>query len=545
MIALRPYQLNGVEQTRAQIRAGRRRILLVCPTGGGKTVIAAHIVSSAIQRGTRVLFVAHRRELIKQTLDKLVRNGIPPELVGIIMAGVSGNTALSLVDDSDQDCWTRYARRRPTAPVQIASIDTLRNRAKPPTDLVIVDEAHRALARSYRDLQAEYPQAVHLGLTATPYRADGKGLGEVYDELVPIATPRALIDDGFLVEPRVFTVPAKDLPDLSGVKVKGGDYDETALAIAVDQAGLVGNIVEHWHKLAYGVRTVVFAVSVAHSKNIAERFRAAGVAAEHLDGETPTAERDAILARLERGETTVVVNCGVLCEGWDQPAVKCCILARPTKSTALYLQQAGRILRPFEGQSAVILDHAGCAIEHGLPQDDREYALHSARRSRTTKSVTPIRTCESCYAVLPAATRVCPECLFVFDTGEGKEQPEEQEGQLIEVRPATVDEKRLEWERLCALAQDRGYKAGWVFHRYREKFGVNPPTSWKMPELERREYSEEEKDQEYQRLLSLSRQRGYKLGWVFKTYQAKFGEAPRVTSMPAHEPNEEVVPWSL
>ncbi|MBL8718121.1 MAG: hypothetical protein JNL79_19225 [Myxococcales bacterium] len=164
---------------------------------------------------------------------------------------------------------------------------------------------------------------------------------------------------GFLVEPRVFTVPAHALPDLSTVKVRGGDYDERELADAVDRRQLVGNIVEHWRKHADGVRTVVFAVSIAHSKHIVERFQEAGVRAEHLDGGTPMLERDAILARLDRGETQVVGSIGTLCEGTDIPSVKCAILARPTKSTGLYLQQAGRILRPYQDQPAVILDHAG------------------------------------------------------------------------------------------------------------------------------------------------------------------------------------------
>ena len=186
------------------------------------------------------------------------------------------------------------------------AIDTLRHRAKPLADLVIVDEAHRALAKSYREVAAAYPDAVHLGLSATPYRADGQGLGDAYDDLVVVSTPAQLIAEGFLVEPRVFTVRPSELPDLSGVRTRRGDYDERALAAAVDRQPLVGNIVEHWQRLADGRRTVAFAVSVEHSRHIAERFREAGIAAEHLDGTTTPLERDAILRRLERGETRVV-----------------------------------------------------------------------------------------------------------------------------------------------------------------------------------------------------------------------------------------------
>ena len=197
----------------------------------------------------------------------------------------------------------------------------------------------------------------------------------------------------------------------------------------------------------------------------------AGVAAEHLDGATPTEERDAILARLETGETRVVANCGVLCEGWDQPAVKCAILARPTRSTGLYLQQAGRILRPWNGQRAIILDHGGCVLEHGLPQDDRNFSLQGTKKKRNGKVSAPVRTCPSCFAVLPLCTRVCPECDTVLI--EQAEVPTEREGTLVEVHPD--DLKRIELERLRSIADERGYKPGWVYYRFKEKFGEAPP----------------------------------------------------------------------
>jgi superfamily II DNA or RNA helicase len=414
-VCLRPYQLDAIDRVRARVRAGSRRVLLVLATGGGKTLIASHIIASAVARGSRVLFLAHRRELVNQAYRKLLDQGLPEDHVGVLMA-------------SDP-------RRRPAAAVQVASIDTLRNRAKPPAELVFVDEAHRACAKSYRRIAAEYPAAVHLGLTATPYRADGQGLKDAYDELVVVASPRELIAQGFLVEPRVFTVPTEALPDLSDVRVTGGDYDEAQLADAVDRQALVGNIVDHWLQHASGLRTVVFAVSIAHSQHIAERFRQAGVAAEHLDGTTPLPERDAILARLEAGTTQVVSNCSCLAEGWDQPSVKCAVLARPTKAPGLYLQQAGRILRPWEGVRAIILDHGGCALEHGLPQDDREFSLEGAKKKRLKKAlvVPTTKLCPSCFAVLPPGTNLCPEC--------GAELPEtavphEAEGQLVEVSAA-------------------------------------------------------------------------------------------------------------
>ena len=453
-VRLRPYQEEAVARLRELVRGGTRRILIAAATGSGKTSVAGHLIIRAAEKGHRSLFIAHRRELINQAYGRLVQMGLPEEQVGVIMA--------------------RDPRWRPVAAVQVASIDTLRNRAKPRADLVFVDEAHRASARSYRDLSSHYPDALHIGLTATPYRADGRGLGDIYDHLVQVSSLQALIHQGYLVGPRVFTVPPDALPDLTAVRVRRGDYHEAELADAVDRQALVGNIVEHWQRHAQGLRTVAFAVSVKHSMHIAEQFRQAGVPAEHLDGTTPLEERDQILARLDAGETLVVSNVGVLCEGFDMPSVKCAILARPTKSTGLYLQQAGRILRPWGGLQAVILDHAGCAIEHGLPQEDRELTLEETReRGKCTRTGPPLKTCEQCYAVLHPATRQCPECGFIFLPP--RDVPAEYHGELVEVRPGSPQEKRIYWEKLCAKARAQGFKPGWAYHRFRERFGERPP----------------------------------------------------------------------
>lgn len=523
MIALRPYQLDAVEQVRAQVRAGVRRVLMVLPTGGGKTSCAAHMMARTVASGGHALFVAHRRELINQCYGRLVEAGIEEAQIGVVMAA--------------------DPRRRAGAPVQVASLDSLRHRARPRADLVIVDEAHRALAKSYRDLAAAYPKAIHIGLTATPYCAGGRGLGDAYDALVVVATPKQLIAAGYLVEPLVFTVPETDRPDLSGVRVRGGDYDENALAEAVNRRVLVGNIVEHWTRRAGGVRTVVFAVSIEHSRHLTERFVDAGVPAEHLDGATPAAERDAILARLERGVTRVVSNVGVLCEGWDQPSVKCCVLARPTKSTGLYLQQAGRVLRPWThpvtglAPRALLLDHAGCALEHGLPQDDREFSLEEEPRKKRGAASAPPRAlaCGQCSAVLAPNVATCPECGLRLREDEPPAVPVEVDAELIELPEAALERWRAEWDELCATANERGYREGWAYHRFRERFGVPPPKSFRFRRRERAasDFTAEEKRAYFRKLEEVARERGYARGYVFVRYRAKFGEAPELETSPA------------
>lgn len=456
-VCLRPYQTDSIARLDDAIARGVRRIVVVAPTGSGKSVIAAQFVVREVRAGRRVLLLAHRRELIYQLVAKLLDAGLDESEVGVIM----GNDP----------------RRRPDAPVQVASVDTLRRRPLPPADVVIVDECHRAIARSHSSIIERFAHALHIGFTATPYRGDGRGLREQYDEMIIVATPRVLIADGFIVEPRVFTIPPGAMPDLRGVRVRGGDYDERALGEAMNQTRLVGKLVDHWLRLANNERTVVFAVNVAHSKHIAEQFLAAGVATEHVDGTTPPAERDAILARIASGETRVLCSCMLVSEGFDCPPIKCAILARPTKSLTLYIQQAGRILRPWEGHGALILDHAGCVLEHGLPHEDRVLSLDGVeKRPKPDDRIVSERRCPECQTLTRAP--LCPKCGFVF--APRVPLPEEIDGGLVDF--SGDHPHRALWDALCAEAIARGYKPGWVFHRFVEQAGQKPPSQFRVPD---------------------------------------------------------------
>lgn len=424
-ISLRPYQTSALAEIETH-RAPGARILCVAPTGAGKTTIFCQLALDELARGGRVLVVAHRTELIEQAFGRLVVSGVPEHAVGVLMAdGVITHP----VSGQREHC------ARPRAPVQVASIDTLRERLKRTPailegiTLVIIDECHRALAKSYRAVFDALPRAVHIGFTATPYRGDGRGLGDVYQVLVVVTTPKALMADRFLSEPRVYSHPHR--ADLTAVKTVAGDYDEEQLAEACNKRELVGSIVEHWREHLAGVRTVAFAVNVAHSKHIVEQFQGAGVPAEHLDGTTHPVERKAILARIDRGETLVVSNCNVLTEGWDQPSVKGCILARPTKSRAIFVQQAGRVLRPYEDITPVILDHAGCVLEHDLPHADWEITL-DGKKKRAKQSVS-IKECPRCFGAIPSVAKVCSYCGHVFETTRSDDGDElaERDGRLV------------------------------------------------------------------------------------------------------------------
>jgi superfamily II DNA or RNA helicase len=363
---LRPYQATVIEKIADAIAEGRRRLLVVAPTGAGKTVIAAAIAAAEVGRRGRVLVWAHRRELVAQASGKLYAAGVDH---GIIQAGFA----------------PRLGER-----VQVASIQTLHARAVrtstielPDADLVIVDEAHHATAATYGRLLDAYPKATVIGITATPTRGDGRGLGDIFEVLIECPPVAELIDGRFLVGTTVY---APFLPDLSGVKVERGDYVERQLAERVDRPELVGDIVSHWHRLAEGRRTIVFASSVGHSVHLRDEFRRSSVLAEHIDGTTPTNIREGILSALAVGNVEVLTNYGVLTEGWDSPTVSCVVLARPTKHHGLFRQMVGRVLRPSPGKTdALVLDHAGAVFEHGFIEEPVTWTLSPSRRAESPK----------------------------------------------------------------------------------------------------------------------------------------------------------------
>jgi superfamily II DNA or RNA helicase len=268
-------------------------------------------------------------------------------------------------------------------------------------------------ARTYQEIIEAYPDVILLGATATPVRGDGLGLGNIFSAMVEGPQVAELIEQGHLVRSRVY---APVDPNLKGVETRQGDYVITQLSSRMNTDELVGDIVEHWHKYGERRRTVAFAVDVAHSVHIKDEFLRAGVRAEHIDGGTPKGERDDVLARLASGETELVSNCQVLTEGWDMPAVSCCILARPTKQMGFFRQMVGRVLRPAEGKpDAIIFDHSGAVFRHGLPEDHIEWtldtdchAVNPTHDKRQREVEHRLHECPSCKAVMTVPP--CSNC---------------------------------------------------------------------------------------------------------------------------------------
>jgi superfamily II DNA or RNA helicase len=328
MIELRPYQAAAIDDARAAYRAGHRAVLFQLPTGGGKTITASVVVQGAAAKQNCVWWLVHRRELAAQASRTFHELGIPH---GTVQSGFVSN---------------------PLASVQVTSIQTIVRRLEklPAPDLIVFDEAHHLGAASWEAIFDRFPKARVLGLTATPWRLDGQGLGRWFGHMVRGPSTADLIEQGSLSPYRLF---APATPDLSAVTTTAGDYQQSALAKAMDKPQIVGDAIGHYQRLCPGKRAVVFAAGVENSAKVAAQFNAVGIAAEHVDGSMTSEARDSAVARFRRGETLILCNSDLFGEGFDVPAIEAAILLRPTKSLSLHLQQVGRALRPAPGKDCL------------------------------------------------------------------------------------------------------------------------------------------------------------------------------------------------
>jgi DNA repair protein RadD len=470
---LRPYQSELYERAKAALRKGKRTVLIQAPTGAGKTVLIAHMLSNATKKGYRAWFVNHRRELIKQSVLTLTESaGLP---LGIVAAGFPGN---------------RHER------IQVCSVQTLSRRRHllPKPDLIIWDECHHCAAGSWDAIHADYPGAVHIGLTATPERLDGTGLSQWFEEIVTGPSVAQLIDQGYLSPYRLF---APGSVDLSAVHTVAGDYNKNELANAMAKSAVVGDALTHYQKYAMGRRAVVFMWSIESSIKIAQRFNEAGIPAAHLDGETDDITRDATIENFRSGKIKILSNVEIVSEGFDLPAIEAAFLLRPTRSLALFLQQCGRALRPFPGKNeALIFDHAGNCKLHGLPDDERQWSLDGRIKRKSKSEAAPVKQCPKCYAMLSAGAGTCKWCGFAFEvqaremneiSGELKELDLEEQRRIRKHEQAGAQSL----EDLIRIGQARGYRnperwANYVWKarqvkqaaREAERFAQQVPAGW-------------------------------------------------------------------
>lgn len=448
---LRPHQATAMTQLKASILAGNKRTVVQLPTGAGKTRLAAEIVNGALGKGNKVAFTVPAISLVDQTVASFENEGI--DCIGVMQAS--------------------HERTHYGMPVQICSLQTISARGWfPEVDVVIVDECHQ-MHKIVPKWMEHNPRATFVGLSATPW---ARGMAENWQNLIVPVRMQELIDAGYLSPFRVY---APSHPDLSGVRVKAGEYHEGDLAEVMGESTLVADIVHTWLKLANWQPTLVFAVDRAHAAKLQGEFAAAGVPMGYCDANVDLVERKVLFDRMARGEIAGIVNIGTLTTGVDAD-VRCIVLARPTKSEMLHTQIIGRGLRTAPGKTeCLILDHADNHARLGFVTDIHHPALLKGKernQTRKEKGEPMPKECSSCGTLKPAKVRECPSCGFI---PERQSEIEVEDGELVEVtkgkkRVHTAAEKQAFWSSLLFIARQRNRSRGWASHTYRDKFGVWP-----------------------------------------------------------------------
>lgn len=451
-IKLRPFQEDIINQVRDLMKSGIKSILIQAPCGAGKTVLTAYMMKSASEKNMQSWFIVHRRELLNQSTSTLNFVGVDH---GIVASGSHLDT-----DKSNYVCL-------------IGSLRSRKNKLKLPT-LIIHDECHHVAAKSWTDLFKEYPNAFHIGLTATPERTDGKGLKDYFSVMVNGPKYSWLIENNYLSKYRYF---APHDVDTSNLHIRMGDYDKSEINKLVNNNVVTGNAVTEYLKHCKDKRAIVFCASVEHSKSVSEEFNKRGVTSLHIDADTHQDIRDMAIKKLKSGEIKVLCNVDLFGEGVSVDAVEAVIMLRPTQSLGLFIQQAGRALRTFDGKKeAIILDHVGNYKRHGLPDMDRPWTLEGkCKGSYKTKTV---YICPVCFAA-----NLSFPCICGYDkpeSGTKKREIDNVHGVLTEVQKNNNERinNKIEqfsaktYQDLCELGKKRGYKnyKAWAYfiHKSRE-----------------------------------------------------------------------------
>jgi len=439
-IILRPYQQKIIEDARAALRKNKG-ILICSPTGSGKTAINSFITKGAADKGGYVWFIVHRQELIKQSAIAFDKVGLE---YGIVAAG---------------------HKLQPEKKIQICSIMTLINRLDklPAPKLIVTDECQYMAAKSWDKIYNTYPNAFHIGLSATPWRLDKKGFEKYFQKIVYGPSVKWLIENKFLSDYKLF---APSDFDSSQLKTSMGDYDLKQTEELMIKSKIVGGFFDVWKKNSFNKKTIVFAPTVNMSKIIVDEFNKNGISAKHLDAETNDSERDKSIKDYADGKITILSNVKLFTEGFDVPSIECVMLARPTKSLALYIQMVGRALRPQDGKThAIILDQVNNCRQHGLPDEEKEWSLENRESSKkkSGKTESAVKICQSCFSAVNNFAAFCDNCGQQFEIKQ-RAGLEQVDGDLEEVDKLEFSKQKKReqsqaktMEQLIELGKSRGY----------------------------------------------------------------------------------------
>lgn len=441
---LRAYQEELVSRVRKAWLKGKKAPCIVLPCGGGKSVIVAEIAKRTTEKHNHVLFLVHRRELCEQIENTFRKWGVDMLRCRVMMV----QTAARRID-------------KMSAP-----------------SLIITDENHHSLASTYKKVYEAFPNAYRVGVTATPVRLDGSGLSDVNDELIIGVSARWLIENSCLAP---YDYYAPSLVDLTGIKIKKGDYDVSSVENLMLRKAVFGDAIKYYNQLAKGRQAVCYCTSVRHSMETAMQFNLAGIDAAHIDGSTPKAERERIIEDFRRGAIDILCNVDLISEGFDVPDCECAILLRPTQSLTLYIQQSMRCMRYRIGKRAVIIDHVGNYARFGMPDADREWTLESRKKQKRELEKSDeinIKQCPECCCVFSpkdengAAVTVCPNCGYEFPKKQRSEIEQEQ-AELKKIDGFVLDFKTPDechsYSELLDYAKSHGYKSGWAFYQAKER----------------------------------------------------------------------------
>lgn len=414
---LRDYQLDLFNKTRLSMANGHKHICIVAPCGAGKSYIIDEIIKNAGIKNNQVLLLVHRIEL-KDQLDSLFNYA---------------------------NCQTALYQ---TATRHIDKII--------PPKIIICDESHLSLNPSYYRIFDSFPNSYIIGTTATPVKLNYGGLGAVYDDLVIGVNTKWLIANNYLSNYVLYSKPLINRSELE--KDYTGEYK------TIYSPKIYGDVIENYKKLADGKKTIVFASSIAHSKEVCEAFNQAGYKAAHLDGDVNKTDRKRIIEDFRDGKINILCNFLIVAEGLSVDDCECCILLKATASLSRYLQSAMRCMRYRPGKTAIIIDHCQNYLEHGLPDEDREWSLESKHHKISLENnELKIRECKNCLRVYQGSNQECPYCHYI--NAKPKKQLEiERKQELEEIKHEQIIKAKREvgmcrsLESLITLAKKRGYK---------------------------------------------------------------------------------------
>lgn len=432
MFQLHDYQRTLVDKARQAYADGFKAPCIVAPCGAGKSVMISEIARMTTDKGNRVLFLVHRRELIDQIENTFRLNEVNMDLVQFGMV----QTIVRRLDKT------------------------------PKPSLIITDENHHALASSYRKIYDYFEDVPLLGFTATPIRLNGSGLGDVNDILIEEVDVKWLIENNFLA-PYVYR--SAKLIDRTHLKLNNLREFSNSSVEAEMKNIIFGDVVKSYRKYADGEQAIAYCHSIEFSKKIEQIFNEEGIVAAHIDAKTPKEIRADLIAKFRSKEIRILCNVDLIGEGFDVPDCSTVIMLRPTQSTSLYVQQSMRGMRYKEGKTSIIIDHVANYLQHGLPSTDRIWSLDGKMKNGNKLEVT-IKECPDCYAVYESALNVCPHCGFE------REAEHEKEKELLDIELEEITEEDVKItldfrepedcnsvEELYQLAKSRGYKPGWAY----------------------------------------------------------------------------------